>query len=304
MRISLNNAVDAAIGSIFLERLNQIESTNVPNILTRHEQITTVEKLNGTDTVSLPWLGHVPKARPFAGERQFAQVDAGKFALTLTKYEASITLPRGAFNSYIGDGVRAKIRSLADELVRYKVRQSVSVLANGTNVAAYDGEPLLSPSRGNLTGNALSLQSVQEGIAAMGSFQNEYGVSLQKRPTHLLVGPKLEMTARQILNSSTIVIAGTTNTQLGSANPIAGTLELLVSYDLIGAYDDYWFLLDLSGIRPVVAGVHNDFPDELIIHSDPNTSSSVFLRDEILAGITSFFGATAGDPYAVYAGIL
>lgn len=304
MRISPNNAIDAAIGSIFLERLNQIESTNVPNVLTRHEQITTVEKLNGTNTVSLPWLGHVPRARPFEGERQFAQIDAGKFTLTLTKYEASITLPRDAFNSYLGEGVRAKIRSLADELVRYKVRQAVSVLANGTNIAAYDGDPLLSTSRGNLTGNALSLQSVQDGIAAMGSFQNEYGVSLQKRPTHLLVGPKLEMTARQILNSSTIVVTGTTNAQLGSANPVAGTLELLVSYDLIDAYDDYWFLLDLSGIRPVVAGVRSDFPDELIIHSDPNTSSSVFLRDEIQVGITSHFGVAPGDPYAVYAGIL
>lgn len=304
MRISPNNAIDAAIGSVFLERLNQIESANVPYLLTRHEQITSVEALNGTNTVSLSWLGHVPKARPFAGERQFAQMDAGMFTLTVSKWEASITLPRDAFESYLGDGVRAKIRALADELVRNKVRQAVSVLANGTNITAYDGTLLLETARGNLTNNPLSLQAVQDGIAAMGEFKNEFDVSLQKRATHLLVGPKLEMTARQILNSSTIVIAGSANAQLGSANPVAGTLELLVSYDLIGAWDDYWFLLDLSGIRPVVAGVRSDRPDEIIIHSDPNVSSSTFLRDEILVGITSHFGATAGDPYAVYAGIL
>lgn len=304
MRISPNNAIDAAIGSVFLERLNQIESANVPYVLTRHQQITSVETLNGTNTVSLSWLGHVPKARPFAGERQFAQMDAGMFTLTVSKWEASITLPRDAFESYLGDGVRAKIRALADELERNKVRQAVSVLANGTNITAYDGTSLLATARGNLTNDPLSLQAVQDGIAAMGNFKNEFGVSLQKRATHLLVGPKLEMAARQILNSTTIVITGNTDAQLGSANPVAGTLELLVSYDLVGAYDDYWFLLDLSGIRPVVAGVRADRPDELIIHSDPNVSSSTFLRDEILVGITSHFGATAGDPYAVYAGIL
>lgn len=304
LKISPNNAIEAAISSLFLERLNEIESAGTPNLLTSYEQLCTVERLTGTNSASMSWLGAVPPARRFEGEREFAQLRAGTFRIELTPYEASITLPREAFQSYLSDGIRAKIRSLADELVRFKTRSAVRALATGATLTAYDNDPLLSSTRGNLTSSALSLDAVQAGIAAMGQFKTEFGVSLQKRPTHLLVGPKLQLLASQITGSSTIVVRGTGNDVFGSLNPVAGTLQVLVSYDLIDAYDDYWFLLDLDGVRPIVAGIRSDVPDELVIHSDPNVSSTVFTYNQVVAGITSYFGVAAGDPYSVYAGIL
>lgn len=99
------------------------------------------------------------------------------------------------------------------------------LLANDTLNAT--SRNLFNATDGNLdTTAALASGTLKAAISAMMVFQ-ENGVNLGLRPTHLLVPPTLDFTARELLQSTAIVIAGTAGsvTERGSANTLQGLLK-------------------------------------------------------------------------------
>lgn len=80
------------------------------------------------------------------------------------------------------------------------------LLANPT--LATTARQLFNATDGNLdTTSALAASTLKAAIAAMMLFQ-ENGINLNLRPTHLLVPPTLKWTAKELLNSSQILIQG------------------------------------------------------------------------------------------------
>lgn len=101
------------------------------------------------------------------------------------------------------------------------------LLSNPTLTAT--ARELFNATDGNLDTTAgLADTTLKAAIAAMRLFQ-ENGVNLNIEPTHLIVPPTLEFKARELLQSTTIVIsqAGTTDasTVRGSANTLMGLLQ-------------------------------------------------------------------------------
>lgn len=301
MRFDLSDSLTAAVAAVFLSELENL-GQGVGDAIRTVDQFATVDSVSGTNMANLPFLSNVPSLRPFEGERAITPATGGLYTIPIRNHESTISFPRDAFQSELTPGVEAKIRDFARSFAREKVRLGVSVLANGTATNTYDGQPLLSTTRGNLTNQPLTLNSLQSAISALMSFATPDGQPYRRVPTHLIVGPKLYLLAKQLTMSAGLVTGE--NATIPSSNPVGGMLEVLLAHDLIGAYDDYWFVADLSGVRPVVHVERSDMPDELIVRSDPQSSDAVFMRDEVLVGLTSRFGIGAGAWYSVYAGIL
>lgn len=119
------------------------------------------------------------------------------------------------------------------------------------NAAAFDGTALFHASHSNLAtgaGSALSSANLQTGIAAMED-QTVLGVQTDVTPKWLLVPPAIQFTARQILNSAIIVLAGTagTVTERGNINVLSGLLGIAID-PFLASQTAYYLVADPSDV--------------------------------------------------------
>lgn len=91
----------------------------------------------------------------------------------------------------------------------------------------------------NYTTSALSESSIDAAILAMRNTIDGKGMKIQLNPSHIIVPPALESTARILLDSQ--LRSGTANNDL---NPIKGKLEIVV-YDWLTDVNN-WFIIDKS----------------------------------------------------------
>ena len=102
------------------------------------------------------------------------------------------------------------------------------LLSNPTLTAT--GRELFNTTEDNLgSSSALSFANLKAGVSAM-RLLRENSVNLNIRPTHLIVPPTLEWTAKELVSSDTIVIAGTAGsvTERGATNTLRGENMTLV----------------------------------------------------------------------------
>lgn len=149
---------------------------------------------------------------------------------------------------------------------------SVIVVRNNLegNPNAYDGSPLFSTTHNNLftgAGSALTAANVQTGIATIQSAVgdadlNPRGGPLDIPPKYILVPTALQFTAAQILNSVTLIMAGTAGavTTQGNTNPLRASG---LDYDapLIPLVDRYlqnttaWYILPDAANSPLAVAL-------------------------------------------------
>ena len=146
----------------------------------------------------------------------------------------------------------------------------------------------------------------------MMQIKNDRGLPMRIIPDTLVVGPKLQWIATELLSSQVVVVnigdgaAGSGATAATNyANPIQGKLRLIVSHYLTGAYDDYWFVLDTSrSMRGVILQSRSDVPVEFAALDNPNGSEEMFMRDRLLYGVRARYNVGYGLWQTVYGGIL
>lgn len=138
---------------------------------------------------------------------------------------------------------------------------------------------------------------------AMMSYLGHNDKPLGVKPNLLVVGPKLEATAKMILQGQGIpgsVATGESTyvSGLPVSNPDYGTAELVVCPDLVGTYDDYWFLMATQGIiKPVVV---QKGKEPVLIRKDREEDDNVFDRDEFLYGTKAYGAAALAFPHLCY----
>lgn len=137
------------------------------------------------------------------------------------------------------------------------------------NGNTYDANALFSVAHANLStggGSALSASNLQTAIAAMQD-QTVNGVQMSITPRWLLIPPALQFTARQILNSATIVLAGTSGTvvERGNANVLSGLLGIIID-PFLSSNTAYYVLSDPAEAPAVEVAFLNgkQTPDLLI----------------------------------------
>jgi len=169
-----------------------------------------------------------------------------------------------------GDRSGRVARMLAQLAMRSVIEEKLwdYILANDVN--GPDGVPLFSAShphgpggttQGNHTANALTFTTYNTARAAMRSLRRENGGSLDRVPTHLVVGPNSERTALEVTGSdrpvamSSAGVSDATASVVGAStieNAYSGSAAVIVSPRITGSQ---WYLVDASkSARPMAWG--------------------------------------------------
>jgi phage major head subunit gpT-like protein len=295
----INSVVDAGASAAFIASFRMYEQNDL------FAEIGTIERTQKSEA-RIPFLWYPPRMREWVGERFIGSLDGGMHIIPTRTYEATVAVPRTAVEDDQYGAIERAARGLASEFFRFIHQSYINVLANGATLTTFDGQPLLSSNpalRGannvNLVSQPLSLESLSAGIQAMGLYTEPDGRPLGMRPTHLLVGPANEFTAKNLVQSQQLIIAGSTDRVQGMANPWAGTLTVLVS-SYINDGDWYLIAAGANEYRPVIMVERSDVPVEFVAHTSPD-HESVFRRDSYEYGTRARVGFGAGAWYAVYA---
>jgi phage major head subunit gpT-like protein len=260
------------------------------------------------ETVKLPFLWYPPRMREWVGSRQYQRLEGEMLTISTKTYEATALVPRTVVEDQVVSLIEPKVRQMGAEYQRFLNEQLVNTLRNGNTLTTFDGKPLLTSSasdRGannvNLLTASLDIDNLQQAVNAMWGFTEPIeGRPLGMRPTHLLVGPRLQFTARELLNSQTIVMSGGASTTVrGSANVLQGILDLIVTEYIP---DNSWFVIAAgsNNFRPVIRVDRTDVPIEFTAMSNP-TDQIVFDQDSYAYGVRARHGFGPGAWFAVVA---
>lgn len=295
----LTNLIDVGAFNAFQQQLAMAEPSDIGATIA-----TVIE--SDRPELRIPFLWYPPRVREFVGERRITELHGEMLTLRDKVYESTVAVPRAIVEDQQVRMVEMRVGELATEYMRFRHEEVVKVLLNGTALNSFDGVALLHASaRGainaNITNVALDHAALQNGIAAMALYTEPIeNRPLGMRPTHLLVGPKLEWTAKQLTQSQTIVVAGDTNRTLGSANTLYNTLEVVVSPYIT---DSRWYLIagGMNAFRPVIR-MDRNLAMEFAARTSPDHDNT-FHRDSYEWGIRVRHGFGAGAWYAVYASV-
>jgi phage major head subunit gpT-like protein len=204
-----------------------------------------------------PWLEQLPGFREWVGDRVFGNLRGQKFEVTNRDFELSIGMPAkdledDQYGMYVGltQQVAAGWPVQLYELV-------VEVLTN--RVKCWDGKYFFADDHAygantvdNLVTSALSKSTFEAALLAASAWTFANGKPCRPKFTHLLYGPKnrgvvFDLILNRYVNDGT----ATTSVQIENRNYQAVTPVEVP--DFTGTYDDYWVLLDCSGVlKPVL----------------------------------------------------
>ena len=190
--------------------------------------------------------------REWLGDRIWQNLRSGKFELTNRDFERSYLMPA---NDILDDiyGVYAPLwqdngaawQQLLYSLV-IEVFTSNPTCSTGKALFANDHE-YGGQTIDNLTANALSKTNFEQAFIDTAAWRYANGELIRPMWTHLLHGPKLRSTAFSLVDAKQIS-DGSGNLV---DNPNFQRCKRVEIPDFVGAYDDYWALVD--GSKPVKA---------------------------------------------------
>ena len=258
-REKLDNA-RVALHAFMLEALDGAAADPLEQVALEVNSSTAIEEYD--------WLGDLPGLVEWIGDREEANVMAGSFQIRNKDWASGIKIHK---NEILDDKlalVRAKVLGLAQEARYHYGDLLAQLLVNGFDGSAYpdlndgtcyDGAFFFSdshaaeggPAQDNKLTVALSRDAIKTAIQMFGRFRNHTGKRpIRVRPTHLIVGPELEPTADEILQSEFLIDASAVGPV---TNIYKGRFQKLVSPWLSGDYKNYWFLADLSKpLKPAI----------------------------------------------------
>lgn len=252
---------------------------------------------SSSDKESYNWLGSVPALREWTDERIPGALRTHEYEIPNRKYEATIEVDRETFEDDRLSQIKPRIEELAVRAATHPDELAIELLNNGFSTACYDGQYFFdndhsegdSGSQSNVLSTALSADELEAAVTAMMQFKDDQGKPLGVMPDTLLVGPDNYFTAREILNSVSIVVAGASDVEKPSGNPLSGMLDLLVSPHVDSGK---WFVLSTTNpVRPLL--MQWRIKPEFTAVTDPS-DEYVFSTDVFKYGVRSRLGAGYG----------
>lgn len=261
------------------------------------------------------WLGMVPPMREFLDERQPQGMSSHSVTIEDKVFESSIAVDRRAIEDDQLDLIRLRVRDLAFRVAAHRTQIVTEALAGGFTGTGYDGATLFSATHpvaganySNRTTNALGASALAEAMAQMMAVPDDQGVPLGIVPDTLVVGPKLQWTAYELVESPVVIYKGNATDTAGSTpykNAFQGRLQVVVSPFLTGASDDYWFLLDTRRpIKSVILQQRSDVPVEFTALEANSGSESAWMRDRYHYGVRARYNVGYGLWQTAYGAVL
>lgn len=240
------------------------------------------------------WMNNLPAMREWVGERVVNNIAEVNYTLFNKDFELTYGVKRndleddqntlGIYNMVFEDlGKQAKKHP--DQLL-------AAMLANGQNLACFDGQPFFSTSHQvnvydaslstytnySSSGMALTRPNYVSVRATMMAYKNAGGTRMGIRPNVLLVPPSLEMTARTIVETSMIPNDAGTAPQ---DNVLKGSAKVVVAEELED-YPTTWYLLATDrAVKPFIYQLRKPAEFVMLVNlTDPN----VFMNNEFRFG--------------------
>ena len=180
-----------------------------------------------------------------------AQANLGTYTLKNRPFGLNWTVSEHEVRLDKTNQIMMRARQMGSGAAHWYNDQLATLIEAGTSGTAFDGVAFFSNASGivrpydNYGTGALGQIALETAVAEMRSFVGRSGKRLGVRPTHLVVPPELEFTAKRILLTNQ---EGPTLTR-SEADVFAGRLQLIVLDSLTAAAP--WYLMDLSKpIRP------------------------------------------------------
>lgn len=252
---------------------------------------------SGSDKQSYNWLGAAPAMRQWLDERVPGALRTHSYEVANRKYEATIEVDRETFEDDQLGQVKPRIEELALRAASHPDELVIGLLGSGFSTACYDGQNFFdsdhaegeSGTQSNIVSGPFSSGTLEEAVVRMLSFRDDQGQPLGIMPDTLVVGPDNFFNAREVLNSVSIVLAGSSNVEKPSGNPLSGLLNLIVSPHVPAGN---WFVLATSyPVRPLLFQWR--IRPEFNAVMDPS-DDYVFSTDSFRYGVRSRCGAGYG----------
>jgi phage major head subunit gpT-like protein len=262
------------------------------------------------------WLGSTPTMREFLDERQPVGLQERQYTIEDKTFEASLAVDRKAIEDDQYDLIRLRIRDLAERVAEHQHKLVVEALAKGFTALGYDGVSFFHTAHplgngqtyGNRTTAGLSDTALAQAVSQMMGVPDDQGEPLGIVPDVLLVGPKLQWTAVELIESPVVVYRGNalhTAPSTPYKNVFEGKLRLVVSPYLRGDYADYWFLLDTTrAIRAVILQQRSDVPVEFTALENASQSESAWWHDRYYYGVRARYNVGYGLWQTAYGAIV
>lgn len=241
-----------------LERMDESELMQLANVI---PSTTSLEEYES--------IGDLPGFEEWTDDRPMSEMKAGRFQITNKDWASGLNVRRNDIMDNKLGLVTSKIQMLAAKAKRHRWDLMIKVLLNGFagnayptvgDGLAYDGALFFATTHAfgsNKLTTALSEAALDEAEKTFGLMTTADGKDpLDCQGTHLIVGPKLFPTAKRLVGNGMLINAG--GTAAGS-NIYQGRYTVIESRRLVGTYDDYWFLADLSQpVKPLIFQIREE----------------------------------------------
>jgi phage major head subunit gpT-like protein len=252
------------------------------------------------------WLGTIPPMREFVDERRPGGLSSHSVTIEDKVFESTIAVDRKAVEDDQLELIRLRIRDMAHRVSAHRQQIVVEAFANGFGGIGYDGLSFFNTAHptgsgstySNRTTDALNATSLASAVSQMMMVPDDQGSPLGIVPDTLVVGPKLQWSAIELVESPVVVYKASGSDTVAPTpyiNAFEGKLRLVVSPFLSGTYDDYWFLLDTKRpIKGVILQQRSDVPVEFSALDNTSGSESAFMRDRYHSGVRARYNVGYG----------
>ena len=254
---------------------------------------------SSTRSNQYPWADFVGKFREWIGDRVFNTLSAQVFEIVNRDFERSLQERRNIIND---DQYSVFVSTREQDAAAWnQLLNDIVVEVLTANTTCFTGKGLLANDHAygdntidNLTDQALSESAFNAALIAVADWKFANGIYIRPRMTHLLFGPKLRETAFHIVTAKQHASGG-----IQVDNPNVNKCIPVEIPDLVGAYDDYWMLVDASTPLKLIARQIREVPV-------PKTNDLADIEESGMIKFMASGRCAAGPtmPHLVYGGRL
>lgn len=271
------------------------------------------------ESESYDWLGAMPTLRELVGEIQVRNLSANSWRILNREFENTIGIKRKDIERDRFGLYSPVLKTMGDNARRYPDRMVASLLVAGFTTNDYTGTTFFGANKAGTPGTRFTFTNYTNKKLSSDNYATGRQNLLERRAANgepmdlgadllLLVGPKNEALAKQILQADFVMqstvaknAAGTENVGIAGAgvtNVNKGTASLKV-WPLLSAYNpDAWFIIERGmPLKPLI--VQTELPAEVTGVTNIN-DSHVVLKKEFLYQAYTRLGAGYGMPELIY----
>ena len=216
--LTVSNVFSTSINARIMQAFDSSEDT------TGWCQYTDVNNFQTQERTAYGKMGGMKKL-PRGGTAKHGTISDLQETFKIHRYAEQLVIDEQDFIDNNLDAFVSLPMELGDDAAQ--VRPDLVYSALLANAAlGQDSVALFHASHNNTASDALAASAIRTALSAMRK-QTQDGRNLNVRPVHLVLNTDLEWTARELMNSGQIIIAGDTDQERGNANVIRGTLNVV-----------------------------------------------------------------------------